>query len=121
MLKLRRILAFICYIAMLAADALSAYVIYESITGGFTYYFGMLLFTPIFIFTYWMQTFFSQLTFGKEKGKRIMPRALRKLLSWLGNIISLVLLGFWIYIYYMQLKNETVNETLMAMTINLKW
>ena len=49
MLALRRTLAALCYTAMLAADAASAYIIYDSVTGGITYYYGMLLFIPIFI------------------------------------------------------------------------
>ncbi|MCD8096284.1 MAG: hypothetical protein LUE12_09195 [Ruminococcus sp.] len=119
-LKLRRILSVVCYILMLAADFAEVYVIYFSYSGGITYYFGMLLFVPIFIFTYWMETFFSQLTYGKvkinseKKKKRIMPKKLRAFLNSLGTILSLAIVAFWIYIYIMQSLNTTSNEALLV-------
>ena len=120
MLKLRRILAAVCYAAMLAADAAEIYIIYLSIHGGITYYFGMLLFLPIFIFTYWMSTFFAQLSYGKVelmvhgrvRKKRIMPKKLRGFLNFLSSAISFLLALFWIVIYVMLMFNEAVNENL---------
>jgi hypothetical protein len=110
MLALRRILAAICYLAMLAADAAAAYVIYESVYGGITYYLGLLIFIPLFIFTYWMSTFFSQLSYGKVNGRRIMPKWTRTVLNWIGNIISLALVAFWGYIYVTQSLYNTPDE-----------
>ncbi len=114
MLALRRTLAALCYTAMLAADAASAYIIYDSVTGGITYYYGMLLFIPIFIFSYWMSTFFSQLTYGRQDGRRIMPSWLRTMLNVIGNIASLALIAFWGYIYVTQSLYDAPNENLLA-------
>lgn len=114
MIALRRILAALCYTAMLAADAAEVYIIYESVYGGMTYYLGLLLFVPIFIFTYWMSTFFSQLTSGREKGRRIMPKWLRTLLNLIGNLISLALVAFWGYIYVTQSLYAAPNEGLIS-------
>ncbi len=119
MLALRRILAVICYLAMLAADAADVYIIYLSYSGGMTYEFGILLFIPIFIFSYWMATFFSQLISGKQNGKRIFPRLLGRLMNFLGSLISLALIAFWGYIYYMMTKNAAGNETDIAQTLRL--
>lgn len=114
MLALRRTLAALCYTAMLAADAASAYIIYDSVTSGITYYYGMLLFIPIFIFSYWMSTFFSQLTYGRQNGRRIMPSWLRTMLNVIGNIASLALIAFWGYIYVTQSLYDAPNENLLA-------
>lgn len=113
MLGLRRFLAFLCYTAMLAADAASVYVIYLSVTGGMTYYLGLLIFVPVFIFSYWMSTFFSQLTDGKVNGKRVCPKWLRSFLNAFGTLISLATLAFWIYIYFNQSKQTPENENLL--------
>ena len=110
LIAFRRILAVLCYILMLAADAAEVYVIYLSYSGGMTYDFGILIFIPIFIFSYWMATFFSQLISGRKNGKRIFPRALGNIMNLLGNLISLVLIGFWGYIYYMMSINAADNE-----------
>jgi Zn-dependent protease with chaperone function len=112
MLAFRRILAAICYIAMLAADAAAAFVIYESVNGGITYYLGLLIFVPVFIFTYWMSTFFSQLSCGRVNGVRIMPKWARTLLGWISNIISLALVAFWGYIYVTQSMYNSTDEAL---------
>lgn len=116
MLALRRTLAALCYIVMLAADAAEVYIIYESVYGGMTYHLGLLLFIPIFIFTYWMATFFSQLTAGKSKGKRIIPKWLRAFLNGIGNIISLALVAFWGYIYVTQSLYAAPNDGLVTET-----
>lgn len=114
MLALRRILAAICYIAMLAADAALLYVIYVSINGGITYYLGMLIFIPVFIFTWWMSAFFSQLTYGRENEKKIMPKTLRFVMNLLSSVISIALIAFWGYIYVMQQLNAASNESLIT-------
>ncbi|MGN0633683.1 MAG: hypothetical protein ACI4JW_07410 [Oscillospiraceae bacterium] len=113
MLGLRRFLAFLCYTAMLAADAASVYVIYQSITGGMTYYLGLLIFVPVFIFSYWMSTFFSQLTDGKVNGRRVCPKWLRSFLNALGTLISFALVAFWGYICITQSLQEAPNENLL--------
>lgn len=109
-LIIRRFLAVICYIFMMVADAFSVYVIYLSIHGGMTYYQGQLTFVPLFIFSYWMSTFFMQLTYGRIRKKRIAPKATRKLLNGLSTLVSVVLLGFWGYIYVTQAMYTPANE-----------
>ena len=100
----------VCYTCMLAADAYIAYTIYRSYSGGITYYLGQLIFVPVFIFSYWMSTFYAQLSGGKEGGKRIFPKWLNFLLNGLSTLISVVFLAFWGYIYYNQLMYTPANE-----------
>ena len=86
---IRRCLAAICYTCMLAADAYIGYIIYIS---------------------YWFSTFFSQLTFGKQGGKRIIPKWLGTVLNGLSTLISVAFLAFWGYIYYNQMMYTPENE-----------
>ena len=107
---IRRCLAAICYTCMLAADAYIGYIIYISYFGGITYYLGQLIFVPVFIVSYWFSTFFSQLTFGKQGGKRIIPKWLGTVLNGLSTLISVAFLAFWGYIYYNQMMYTPENE-----------
>ena len=100
----------ICYTCMLAADAYIAYTIYRSYSGGITYYLGQLIFVPVFIFSYWMSTFFAQLTSGTEGGKRIAPKWLNSIMNGLSTLISAAFLLFWGYIYYNQMMYTPRNE-----------
>lgn len=110
MLALRRTLAVICFLIYCCCDAFSGLLIYGSVNGEITYYYGLLLFVPIFILSYWFSTFFSQLTCGKQSGKRIMPRWLRSFIMFISNLVSLALLGFWGYIYINQAMYTPENE-----------
>ena len=110
MLGFKRFLAFLCCLAMFAAHAASLYVIYLSVTGGMTYYLGLLIFVPVFIFSYWMSTFFTQLTDVKVNGRRVCPKWLRSLLNAIGTLLSLATLAFWIYIYFNQSKQTSSDE-----------
>ena len=107
---IRRCLAAICYAAMLAADGYIAYIIYLSYHGGMTYYLGQMIFVPVFIVSYWFSTFFSQLTFGRQGGRRIIPKWLGTVLNGLATLISAAFLAFWGYIYYNQLMYTPENE-----------
>ncbi|SDA24201.1 hypothetical protein SAMN02910447_02456 [Ruminococcus sp. YE71] len=121
MLHFRRILAFLCYLVMLAADAVAVYVIYISIFGQITYYFGMLIFIPVFIISYWFATFFMQLTSGRVRGRRVMSKGLRVFFNTLGTLLSLALVGFWGYIYFTQQLNQAANENLVVETASYRY
>ena len=121
MLYFRRILAFLCYLVMLAADAVAVYVIYISIFGQITYYFGMLIFIPVFIISYWFATFFMQLTSGRVRGRRVMSKGLRVFFNTLGTLLSLALVGFWGYIYFTQQLNQAANENLVVETASYRY
>ena len=66
---------------------------------------GFLTFLPIWIVSYWFNTFFSQLVCRvKKDGSRqwaIKKRA-RHILSDISTVLSVVLLCFWIYVYVSQ-------------------
>jgi hypothetical protein len=113
---IRRCLAVICYAAMLAADGCIAYIIYLSYYGGMTYYLGQAIFVPVFIVSYWFSTFFSQLTFGRQGGRRIIPKWLGAVLNGLATLVSAAFLAFWGYIYYNQLMYTPENEKALAQT-----
>ena len=110
MLALRRTLAVICLILFTGCDAFSGLLIYASVNGKITYYLGLLIFIPVFIVSYWFSTFFSQLTAGKVKGKRIIPKWFRNIVIFVSNLVSLGLLGFWGYIYINQSMYTPENE-----------
>lgn len=61
-----------------------------------------------------MSTFFSQLTYGRQSGRRIMPSWLRTMLNVIGSIASLALIAFWGYIYVTQSLYDAPNENLLA-------
>ena len=115
-LIIRRCLAVICYACMLAVDAYIAYIIYSAVYGSITYYLGQLIFVPVFIVSYWFSTFFSQLTFGKQGGKRVIPKWLGSVLGGLSTLISLAFLAFWGYIYYNQMMYTPENERAFIQT-----
>lgn len=94
---MRRALAFICYGLMLTADGFAAYFTYRAYTQSLSYQYAILYFVPTFIAAYWFATFFSQLILPKE-GKLISHR-LYKVLSWISTILTLALIGAWIYLF----------------------
>lgn len=100
-MRARRILAIICYTVSMAAYAAAAYVSYISWTGEISFKLGFLIFLPIWIITYWFSTFFVQLIEKKKDGKTVwlIPKASRKILSGISSVISILLLGFWVYVY----------------------
>lgn len=100
----------ICLILFTSCDAFSGYLIYASINGVITYYLGLLIFVPVFIVSYWFSTFFSQLSAGRIRGKRIIPKWLRGFILFLSNLVSIALLGFWGYIYFNQSMYTPENE-----------
>ena len=92
-MKTRRILAIICYTIGFCAYGAAGYVCW------------FLTFLPIWIVSYWFNTFFSQLVCRvKKDGSRqwaIKKRA-RHVLSDISTVLSVVLLCFWIYVYVSQ-------------------
>lgn len=110
MLAFRRTLALLCLVIFTCCDAFSGLLIYASISGRITYYLGLLIFVPVFIVSYWFSTFFSQLSAGKVKGRRILPKWLRSIIIFVSNLVSIALLGFWGYIYFNQTMYTPENE-----------
>lgn len=110
MLALKRTLSLICLILFAGCDAFSGLLIYASINGVITYYLGLLIFIPVFIVSYWFSTFFSQLSAGKVKGKRVFPKWLRSFILIISSFVSVALLGFWGYIYLNQTMYTPENE-----------
>lgn len=95
---MRKALAFICYLIMLAADAAAGYYTYRAFVQGISYDQGLLTFVPLFIVSYWFATFFSQLIHPKGS-PLIIGKGLYNLLYWLSTLLSLALLGVWIYLF----------------------
>lgn len=102
---MRKALGIICYFIALALNAWAGYYCYMTYTFKISQERGLLTFIPIFIATYWFATFFVQLTSGKDKnGKPHMNKILFGFLNKLLTIISIALLVFWVYFYFVMLK-----------------
>ena len=119
MLKFRRTLGILCYLISIAANTVSGYVIYLAVSGKITYYLGMLIFVPVFILSYWFATFFMQLTEGRHRGKRIMPKWLRGFLNGISTLLSLALVVFWGYICITQQMNQAAIEGLIEQSVRM--
>ena len=66
---------------------------------------GFLTFLPIWIVSYWFNTFFSQLVCRVKKdypGNGLSKKRARHVLSDISTVLSVVLLCFWIYVYVSQ-------------------
>ena len=104
-MKTRRILAISCYTIGFCAYGAAGYVCWLSWNGTISDKQGFLTFLPIWIVSYWFNTFFSQLVCRvKKDGSRqwaIKKRA-RHVLSDISTVLSVVLLCFWIYVYVSQ-------------------
>lgn len=103
--KIRKILAVICYVICLTAYGASGYVSWLSFNGDISYKLGFLIFLPVWIVTYWFSTFFVQLLARNRpdgKTKWLMKKTPRKILNGISNVLSVLLLGFWVYVYISQ-------------------
>ncbi|WP_124100163.1 hypothetical protein [Ruminococcus sp. Marseille-P6503] len=97
---MRKILGTLCYLAVLAADAAAAYCSYLAYKEKISYYQGFITFIPLFIVSYWFNTFFTQLFSGTDKsGKPYINKTLKRLLSDFVTLVSIALLGIWAYIF----------------------
>ncbi|MBR6872973.1 MAG: hypothetical protein IKN17_05650 [Ruminococcus sp.] len=95
---MRKALAGICYLIMLGCDGAAAYFTYRAYAMKISYDFGLLVFVPLFIGSYWFSTFFSMLIHPRN-GKLLMNRTAFNLLYWLSTLLSLALLGAWAYLF----------------------
>ncbi len=100
-MKARRSLALICYTVCIAACLAAGVVSFMAYRDKLTYTFGFLLFAPIWIGSYWFLSFFNALS-REKNGKKIrfiVKKSLTKGLSAVANVISVLLLCFWVYIF----------------------
>lgn len=84
------------YIAYLAASFANVTVIFDCIHHTIDYYYGSLLFLPIFIASYWIELIYESIS-AKD---RITPRAIKNIMSKFASLISLSILAFWFYAYF---------------------
>lgn len=97
---MRRILGTLCYFGILAADAAAAYFSYQAYEETISYYQGFITFMPLFIVSYWFNTFFLQLFSGVDKsGRPYINKILKRILADFATLLSIALLGFWVYIF----------------------
>ena len=100
-MKARKTLALICYTVCSAACIAAWVVSYMAFASRITYTFGFLLFVPIWIGAFWFLSFFNALS-REKKGKKVkyvVKKSLTKGLSMLANVLSVLLLCFWVYAY----------------------
>ena len=85
---------------MMLAYAASGVITYKTWQQEISYYQGFLTFIPVFIVSYWFATFSMQLFDGKRSdGEPILGKKLCAVLNNLSTVISLILIGLWVYLY----------------------
>ena len=100
-MKNRKTFAMICYVVCIIACLAAGVVSLMAFTQKITYTLGFLLFVPIWIGSYWFLSFFNALSREKngKKVKYVVKKSLTKGLSMTANILSVLLLCFWVYAY----------------------
>lgn len=83
---------------MLAADAAAGYVTYLTYIQRISYQYGILIFVPIFISSYWFATFFNQLI--APKSGLLISKPAYNILYAVSSLISVGLLGSWAYLFF---------------------
>ena len=109
----RKTFAFICYIISIIACLAAGAVSFMAYSNKVTYTLGFLLFVPIWIGSYWFLGFFNALAREKngKKIKFVVKKALTKGLSMTANIISILLICFWVYIYVFKMMPGGLGKT----------
>ncbi|MBE6873537.1 MAG: hypothetical protein E7493_06485 [Ruminococcus albus] len=111
-MRARKTLAIICYTvsaaACLAAGAVSLMAMREKISCAY----GFWLFVPIWIGAFWFLTFFNALSREKrgKKVKYIVKKSVTKMLSALVNVLSILLLCFWVYLYIFKVMPAAADK-----------
>lgn len=97
----RKTFAMICYFISIAACIGAGVVSYMAYRHSITYTLGFLIFVPIWIGAYWFLGFFNALAREKsgKKTRFVVKKSLTKGLSAVANILSVLLLCFWVYAY----------------------
>lgn len=100
-MKGRKAFAIICYIICIAACIAAGVVSFLAYRQTITYTFGILLFVPIWIGSFWFLSFFNDLCRKKvgKKTKWVLKKSVTRGLSITANLLSVLLLCFWIYVY----------------------
>ena len=100
-MKGRKALALVCYTVCIAACIAAGVVSFMAYKQKITYTFGFLLFVPIWIGSFWFLTFFNDLSRRKvgKKTKFVLKKSLTRGLSVTANVLSVLLLCFWVYTY----------------------
>ncbi|MBQ1431505.1 MAG: hypothetical protein IIZ09_00245 [Ruminococcus sp.] len=100
-MKGRKTFAVIFYVLCAAALIAAGVISFMAFRGTMDYTFGFLLFMPIWIGSYWFLSFFNALA-RLKKGKKIkwvIAKPVTRGLSTVANILSVLLVCFWIYAY----------------------
>ena len=106
-MRVRKILAIICYTVCLLAYGVCGYISYLSWETKITHRFGFLLFLPVWIIAFWFSTFFTQLVTVRTKdgsNKVLIGKKVRNILNDITSLISVVLLVVWAYMVYQQYR-----------------
>lgn len=112
-MKNRKTFAMICYTICIIACLGGGIVSFLAYKNTINYTFGFLLFVPIWIIAYWFLGFFNALAREKngKKTRFVVKKSLTKGLSATANIMSVLLLCFWIYAYvFMVLPASKANS-----------
>ena len=114
-MKNRKTFAMICYVICVIACHAAGVVSFMAYSQKITYTLGFLLFVPIWICAYWFLSFFNALSREKngKKVRYVVKKSLTKGLSAAANVMSVLLLCFWVYAYIFMVlpANKGGNDT----------
>lgn len=94
--KLKITFSAVFYLIYLSTVACNVYIIKSCIEGDMSYYYGSLIFLPIFIVSFWMNMIFEKIAISSNN----VPDIISCILLKISDTISLLLLVFWIIVYF---------------------
>lgn len=103
--KLRAAFSLLFILLYLVALAAEGYILYLCRRDRMTYMQGFLTSIPTSIVMYWLSCFFDDITAVKGKGgtDHVINRHLRRVISALLTLVSIITVAFWLYTYHTQI------------------
>lgn len=121
----RKTFAMVCYFICIAACVAAGVVSFLAYRNSITYTLGFLIFVPIWIGAYWFLGFFNALAREKngKKTRFIVKKSLTRGLSTVANVLSVLLLCFWVYTYIFMVlpANKTDSNAKVGAQQAVSW
>ncbi|MGN1114746.1 MAG: hypothetical protein ACI4RC_06470 [Oscillospiraceae bacterium] len=103
---MRKAFAIVFCILEYVVMIVSAMITYKAYSGNIQFDLGVLIVVPLMIMSYWFSTFFHQLAeVNVQDGttKDLVNTTVKRILTWVSNLITVVIILSWVYIALWQL------------------